>query len=64
MYNDGKEDRIFGFGRFSRYFKDLNGKKKAYVNKDVKKLRIYDRALLTSEVISNRRGYINKGILK
>lgn len=64
MYNDGKEDRIFGFGRFSRYLKDLNGKKKAYVNKDVKKLRIYDRALLTSEVISNRRGYINKGIFK
>ena len=41
-----------------------SGKKKAYVNKDVKKLRIYDRALLTSEVISNRRGYMIKGILR
>lgn len=61
MYNDGGQDRIFGFGRFSTYFKDMNGKTKARVCKNVLKLRIYGRALLTSEIISNGRGYKKGG---
>jgi hypothetical protein len=39
----------------------MNGKTKARVCKNVLKLRIYGRALLTSEIISNGRGYKKGG---
>lgn len=62
-YNDGGEQQIVGFGRFSPYFKDLNGKKKAYLNKNLLKFRIYGKALLTSQLIANRRAYTKQDIL-
>ncbi|MCK5811420.1 MAG: exo-alpha-sialidase [Clostridiales bacterium] len=51
-FNDGKV-RQYGFSRFSPYFTNCNGKTFINLGKSVKKMRIYDRALLTCEVVGN-----------
>lgn len=59
---DGGAVRDYGFERFDRDFKDINGAKQARLatnlSGDLKQLRIYNRYLLTSEVVGNYRiGY-------
>jgi len=51
-FNDGKK-RQYGWGRFPDKFKDFNGLKEVSLNSDIKVFRIYDRALLSCEAISN-----------
>lgn len=53
---DGSEEFQFGWGRFSPYLMSANGKEQAVIaSKFVKNLRIYNRALLTSEAVANWR---------
>ncbi|MFA7673721.1 MAG: sialidase family protein [Clostridia bacterium] len=54
-YNDGGTQREFGFGRFSPYFRDVNGNDTAVISRSVRRLRIYGTALMTTEVIGNGR---------
>ena len=55
--NDGGAQRPFGFGRFSPNFKDISGGRTLQVapalHGELRHLRIYDRALRTSEAIAN-----------
>ncbi len=57
--NDGGDIRQYGWGRFPVNFKEINGAKKAviapelYHDGKINQLRIYNRALLTSEVVGN-----------
>jgi hypothetical protein len=54
---DGGTERQFGFGRFNPTFKDVGGGRTLQVaprlHGELKRLHIYDRALLTSEAVSN-----------
>lgn len=52
-FNDGGESRKFGWGRFSPNLRNANGCGTIKINKCVKLLRAYDRALMTVEVCSN-----------
>lgn len=52
---DGGDVKDFGWCRFSSALIDLNGIPVIYVPDNVSRFRIYDRALMTSEVISNFR---------
>jgi hypothetical protein len=54
-FNDGGDERQFGFGRFSPDLSDINGASHFRVHDDVQILRVYARALLVSEVIGNYR---------
>ena len=57
--NDGGDVREYGWGRFPSSFKDVNGAKEAivapqlYHDGKINTLRIYNRVLLTSEVVGN-----------
>jgi hypothetical protein len=57
--NDGGDVREYGWGRFPGTFKNVNGAKEAviapqlYHDGSIKTLRIYNRYLLTSEVVGN-----------
>jgi len=57
MLCDGGEYRQFGWGRFNRNLRDINGSKRLRIALSLKGqlelLRIYDRYLRTSEVIGN-----------
>lgn len=57
--NDGGEERQFGFGRFSPYMQNINGIKELSVSPlpgaSVFDLRLYTRALRTSELAGNWR---------
>jgi hypothetical protein len=57
--NDGGAVRQYGWGRFPANFADINGSPTAQVGPalhgKVRKLRIYDRYLSTSEAIGNFR---------
>ncbi len=56
QFLDGGEERQFGWGRFSPQLKHTNGRETASVNTaTVLALRVYRRALLTSEAIANWR---------
>jgi hypothetical protein len=52
---DGGESRTYGWGRFSPILRGVGGSKTLRIAPGVERLRIYDRYLLTSEVIGNRR---------
>ena len=52
---DGGTDRPFGWGRFSRDLRDVNGVAQLSIGAGVQLMRVYDRALMTSEVIGNGR---------
>jgi hypothetical protein len=58
-FNDGDAHRQFGWGRFSDELRDANGAAEWQINPDfdgeIGVLRVYGRALLTSEVIANWR---------
>ncbi|MFA6109724.1 MAG: LamG-like jellyroll fold domain-containing protein [Candidatus Latescibacterota bacterium] len=52
--NDGGEDRQFGWGRFSPHLRGAPGAEQARLA-DLEALRIYGRALRTSEAVGNYR---------
>ena len=52
--HDGGAERQFGWGRFSRDLRGLNGASQLRIGK-LARLRIYDRAIRTSEAIANHR---------
>ncbi|MBT7863319.1 MAG: hypothetical protein HN712_23585, partial [Gemmatimonadetes bacterium] len=52
---DGGEQRQFGWGRFNPHLRDLNGAPQLEIGVGVQMVRVYDRALMTSEVIGNGR---------
>jgi hypothetical protein len=54
---DGGKERLFGYGRFDEAFKDVNGARNMKVAPSLRGrlslVRIYNRALRTSEAIGN-----------
>ncbi len=56
---DGGEYRQYGWGRYNAYLLNVSGRTKTILapgfDGDIKTIRIYDRALRTSEVIGNYR---------
>ena len=52
---DGGEQRQFGWGRFDRTLREINGASEAEVGACVAELAIYDRALRVSEVVQNSK---------
>ena len=55
VLDDGGDHRQFGWGRFSPALRDVNGSNELQVAPAVKRLRIYSRALRTSEAVANYR---------
>ena len=53
--NDGGEARQFGWGRFSPHLRGVNGDTHIRIATAVKSLRLYTRALRTSEAVGNYR---------
>ena len=58
-FNDGGEDRQFGWGRFSPYFKSPEGSKTlllgSSINGELSNVRFFDRALMVSEALASQR---------
>ncbi|MEI7920281.1 MAG: LamG-like jellyroll fold domain-containing protein [Planctomycetota bacterium] len=52
---DGGDDRQFGWGRFASTLRTPNGSEMATLGQSVQSLRIYTRALRTSEAVGNFR---------
>jgi hypothetical protein len=52
---DGGDDRQFGWGRFSPTLQSANGSSEALLGESVDTLRVYGRALRTSEAVGNWR---------
>jgi hypothetical protein len=52
-FNDGGEFRQFGWGRFSPHLIHANGEKKVFVSESVSTLKLYERALMTCEIIGD-----------
>lgn len=60
--NDGGNHRQFGFGRFSGKLRNVEGRDSIIIGDDwcaMHGCRLYNRALMTSEVIGNRRAGFN-----
>ncbi len=59
VLNDGGAVRDFGWGRFDRELRDVNGSLTAKIAPaifgELRKLRVYDRYLRTSELVGNFR---------
>lgn len=53
MFCDGGEKRQFGWGRYQGPIGDLGGAGKITIAPEVKKLRLYNRYLRTSEAVAN-----------
>jgi Concanavalin A-like lectin/glucanases superfamily/BNR/Asp-box repeat len=52
---DGGDERQFGWGRFSPNLRTPNGSETAMLGKTVRSLRVYNRAIRTSEAVGNFR---------
>ncbi len=52
VFNDGADDRQFGWGRFNPNLVSANGGPGVRVGNGVAKLRVYNRALRTSEAVA------------
>ena len=52
---DGGDERQFGWGRFSPTLRAPNGTATLKIAKPVQSLRLYNRALRTSEAVGNFR---------
>ena len=52
VLNDGGDDRQFGWGRFNPNLMSANGADNLHVGASVKGLRLYNRALRTSEAVA------------
>ena len=57
---DGGDERQFGWGRFSPVLQGVNGEGELRCGAGVERLRIYTRALRTSEAVGNYRAYLNE----
>jgi hypothetical protein len=57
---DGGDDRQFGWGRFSPNLQSVNGIKDLRIGRGVSALRVYGRALRTSEMIGNYRAFTTR----
>jgi hypothetical protein len=57
---DGGEDRQFGWGRFSPTLRTPLGAKTMHMGPAVKSLRIYNRALRTSEAVAHFRAGLDQ----
>jgi hypothetical protein len=59
VLNDGGAQRPFGFGRFSPNLKDVSGGRELRIapelHGELRHVRIYNRALRTSEAVGNFR---------
>jgi hypothetical protein len=55
---DGGEFRQFGWGRYDPNLRDVNGSDRLRIGQGVTLVRIYSRALMTSELIGNLKGGI------
>jgi hypothetical protein len=55
VLQDGGSQRQFGWGRFSPHLRSANGAAKVRIDPAVGSLRIYGRALRTSEAVGNFR---------
>jgi hypothetical protein len=55
VLQDGGEERQFGWGRFSPHLRSANGAKELKIDPAVRSLRVYGRALRTSEAVGNFR---------
>jgi hypothetical protein len=55
VLQDGGNQRQFGWGRFSPHLRSANGAAKVRIDPAVGSLRIYGRALRTSEAVGNFR---------
>lgn len=53
VLGDGSEERQFGWGRYSPALREANGAETLRIDPAVKRLRIYNRALRTSEAVGN-----------
>lgn len=51
---DGGSQRQFGWGRFNPHLREVNGASQLHVGAGVEIVRLYERALMTSEVIGNQ----------
>jgi hypothetical protein len=58
---DGGDERQFGWGRYSSLLRTPDGAENVTINSSVKLLRIYRRALRTSEAVSNFNAYRTAG---
>ncbi len=54
-FSDGGEERQFGWGRFSPNLRAPNGARRMKVNPAIDILRLYGRAIMTSEAVGNFR---------
>lgn len=52
---DGGDERQFGWGRFSPNLRTPNGSETVMLGKPVRSLRVYNRAIRTSEAVGNYR---------
>jgi hypothetical protein len=58
ILNDGAGQRMYGYGRYSPWLYNVNGREEAKLGSEsinVKSIRIYSRALMTTEMIGNYR---------
>lgn len=55
VLQDGGDERQFGWGRFSPHLRSANGAKELKIDAAVRGLRVYARALRTSEAVGNYR---------
>jgi hypothetical protein len=58
ILNDGAGRRIYGYGRYNPWLYDVNGSENARLGSeyiDIKNIRVYSRALMTTEMIGNYR---------
>ena len=61
IFNDGGDDRPFGWGRFNPYLRSASGAAELEIGKDIKgtinKVSVYNRALTISEAIGNYNNF-------
>lgn len=55
---DGGDERMFGWGRFSEYVRDVSGADEAKLSTSLAGLRIYTRPLRTFEAVGNCRATV------
>jgi hypothetical protein len=55
---DGGDERVFGWGRFSQYMRDVSGADEAKLSTSLAGLRIYTRPLRTFEAVGNCRATV------
>ncbi|MCX7819087.1 MAG: hypothetical protein N2652_07775 [Kiritimatiellae bacterium] len=58
VLDDGGDERQFGWGRFSPTLREANGAEQARIGPSVRLVRVYRRALSTSEAVGNWRAWM------